>query len=93
MKLDLLAFGVHPDDIELSCAGTLLVEQKKGKKVGIIDLTLGELGTRGTAESRKEEAKLSAQILEIEVRENLEMADGFFANDKENQMKIIKPVR
>ena len=93
MKLDLLAFGVHPDDIELSCAGTLLVEQKKGKKVGIIDLTLGELGTRGTAESRKEEAKLSAQILEIEVRENLEMADGFFANDKENQLKIINVLR
>lgn len=93
MKLDLLAFGVHPDDIELSCAGTLLVEKKKGKKVGIIDLTLGELGTRGTAESRKEEAASSAEILEMDVRENLEMADGFFTNDKENQLKIINVLR
>lgn len=93
MKLDLLAFGVHPDDIELSCAGTLLVEKKNGKKVGIIDLTQGELGTRGTAASRKEEAEVSSRILEVEVRENLEMADGFFQNDKENQLKIITVLR
>lgn len=93
MKLDILAFGVHPDDIELSCSGTLLIEIKNGKKVGIIDLTRGELGTRGTAETRKEEAEISAQILGVEVRENLEMADGFFKNDEENQRKIIAVLR
>jgi LmbE family N-acetylglucosaminyl deacetylase len=82
MKLDLLAFGVHPDDIELSCAGTLLVEKRKGKKVGIIDLTRGELGTRGTAATRKEEAENSAKILGVDVRENLDMADAFFKNDE-----------
>ncbi len=93
MKLDLLAFGVHPDDIELSCAGTLLIEKKNGKKVGIIDLTQGELGTRGTAQTRKEEAINSAGILGVDVRENLEMADGFFRNEEENQRKIIKVLR
>lgn len=93
MKLDLLAFGVHPDDIELSCAGTLLVEKGNGKKVGIVDLTQGELGTRGTAKTRKEEAENSALILGVDIRENLEMADGFFRNDEENQRKIIKVLR
>jgi N-acetylglucosamine malate deacetylase 1 len=93
MKLDLLAIGVHPDDIELSCAGTLLIEKNNGKKVGIIDLTQGELGTRGTAEARKEEAENSAVILGADVRENLEMIDGFFRNDEENQRKIIKVLR
>lgn len=93
MKLDLLAFGVHPDDVELSCAGTLLVEKRKGKKVGVIDLTQGELGTRGTASTRKEEAMASAAILQLDVRENLEMADGFFQNDKAHQLKIIKAIR
>ena len=93
MKLDILAFGVHPDDIELSCAGTLLIEKKKGRKVGIIDLTRGELGTRGTAETRDQEATESAKILGIEVRENLEMADGFFENDKAHQLKIIQALR
>lgn len=93
MKLDLLAFGVHPDDIELSCSGTLLVEKNKGKKVGIIDLTRGELGTRGTAETREEEAANSAKILQVDIRENLEMADGFFKNDQENQLKIISVLR
>jgi bacillithiol biosynthesis deacetylase BshB1 len=93
MKLDLLAFGVHPDDIELSCAGTLLVEKAKGKKAGIIDLTRGELGTRGTAQTREEEAAESAKILGIDARENLDMADGFFKNDEENQRKIIKVLR
>ena len=93
MKLDILAFGVHPDDIELSCAGTLLVEKNKGKKVGIIDLTRGELGTRGTAETREEEAENSAKILGVDVRENLEMADAFFKNDEENQIKIITALR
>ncbi len=93
MKLDLIAFGVHPDDIELSCAGTLLVEKNNGKKVGIIDLTQGELGTRGTAETRKEEAANSAKILGVNTRENLEMADGFFRNDEQNQLKIISVIR
>ena len=93
MKLDLLAFGVHPDDIELSCAGTLLVEKNNGKKIGIVDLTRGELGTRGTAETREEEAANSAKILGIDIRENLDMADAFFRNDEENQRKIIKVLR
>lgn len=93
MKLDVLAFGVHPDDIELSCAGALLVEKKNGKKVGIIDLTQGELGTRGNAQTRKEEAANSANILGVDIRENLEMADGFFRNDEENQRKIIEVLR
>jgi N-acetylglucosamine malate deacetylase 1 len=93
MKLDLLAFGVHPDDIELSCSGTLLIEKNNGKKVGIVDLTRGELGTRGTPEVRREEAENSAVILGVDFRENLEMADGFFKNDEENQRKIIKVLR
>jgi bacillithiol biosynthesis deacetylase BshB1 len=93
MKLDLLAFGVHPDDIELSCAGTLLIEKNNGKKVGIVDLTRGELGTRGTAETREEEATNSAKILGVEVRENLDMPDAFFRNDEENQRKIITVLR
>ncbi|HVZ95578.1 MAG TPA: bacillithiol biosynthesis deacetylase BshB1 [Chitinophagaceae bacterium] len=93
MKLDLLAFGVHPDDIELSCAGTLLVEKSKGKKAGVIDLTRGELGTRGDAETRKHEAKISADILGLDIRENLNMADGFFENNEENKRKIIRVLR
>jgi bacillithiol biosynthesis deacetylase BshB1 len=93
MKLDLLAFGVHPDDIELSCAGTLLIEKNNGKKVGIVDLTRGELGTRGTAETREEEATNSAKILGVDVRENLDMPDAFFRNDEENQRKIITVLR
>jgi bacillithiol biosynthesis deacetylase BshB1 len=93
MKLDLLAFGVHPDDIELSCAGTLLVEKNNNKKTGIIDFTKGELGTRGSAKTREEEAENSAKILGVEIRENLEMADGFFLNDTENKLKIIQVLR
>ncbi len=93
MKLDLLAFGVHPDDIELSCAGTLLVEKNNGKNVGIADLTRGELGTRGTAETREEEASNSAKILGVDFRENLDMADAFFKNNEENQRRIITVLR
>lgn len=93
MKLDLLAFGVHPDDIELSCAGTLLVEKNNGKKIGVVDLTRGELGTRGTAETREEEAESSAKILGVDARENLDMRDAFFRNDEENQLKIITVLR
>ncbi len=93
MKLDILAFGVHPDDVELSCSGTLLTEKRNGKKVGIIDLTKGELGTRGTAETREKEAQDAAEIMQVDVRENLYMEDGFFENDKENQLKIITVLR
>jgi N-acetylglucosamine malate deacetylase 1 len=93
MKLDVLAFGVHPDDVELSCAGVLLTEKLNGKKTGIIDLTQGELGTRGTAATRKEEAANAAKILQADVRENLEMADGFFKNDEAHQRKIIVALR
>jgi len=93
MKLDLLAFGVHPDDVELSCTGVLLVEKLNGKKTGIIDLTKGELGTRGTAETRMEESAVAAKILGVNVRENLGMADGFFTNDEAHQRKIITSLR
>lgn len=93
MKLDILAFGVHPDDVELSCGGTLMVEIRNGKKVGVIDLTRGELGTRGTADTRKEEAANAAKILGVHMRENLSMRDGFFKNDEEHQMQVIKKLR
>ena len=93
MKLDVLAFGVHPDDVELSCSGVLLVEKKNRKNTGIIDLTAGELGTRGTAETRKAEAAEAAKIMEVDVRENLLMADGFFKNDEAHQLKIVTTIR
>ncbi len=93
MKLDILAFGVHPDDVELSCAGVLLVEKNNGKKTGIVDLTRGELGTRGTAETRTAEAADAAKILGVEVRDNLEMADGFLQNDEAHLRKIISALR
>ena len=93
MKLDILAFGAHPDDVELGCGGTLAKEITKGKTVGIIDLTRGELGTRGTAETRDEEAKHAAQILGVAMRTNMEFADGFFVNDKKHQMELIKMIR
>ena len=93
MKLDVLAFGVHPDDVELSCGGVLLVEKLNGKKTGIIDLTQGELGTRGTAATRKLESANAAKILQADVRENLEMADGFFKNDEVHKRKIIIALR
>ena len=92
-KLDMLAFGVHPDDVELGCAGTLLASIAQGKMVGIADLTKGELGTRGSAEIRMEEAAAAAKVMNISVRINLEMADGFFANDEANQRKVIKIIR
>jgi bacillithiol biosynthesis deacetylase BshB1 len=93
MKLDILAIGIHPDDIELSCSGTLLKHIALGKKCGIIDLSAGELGTRGNAELRLQEATLAAKILGVSVRDNLKMADGFFVNDKEHQLQIIKKIR
>lgn len=93
MKLDVLAIGVHPDDVELSCSGTLLVEIRRGKKAGILDLTQGELGTRGTAETRYEEAARAAEILGVHVRENLKMRDGFFTNDEAHQLQLIRFIR
>lgn len=92
-KLNILAFGVHPDDVELGCSGTMLASVAEGKKVGIIDLTQGELGTRGTAETRKAEAACAAEILQTSVRENLQMADGFFQNDEKHQRKVIEVIR
>lgn len=93
MKLDILAFGAHPDDVELGCAGTILKEISLGKTVGIIDLTRGELGTRGSAAIRDSEANAAAKILGVSARENLEMRDGFFVNDEKHQLEIIKMIR
>ena len=93
MKLDILAFGAHPDDIELGCGATIAKEVSLGKKVGIVDLTRGELGTRGSAELRIIEANNAAKILGVSVRENLGFADGFFTNDKKHQLEIIKLIR
>jgi N-acetylglucosamine malate deacetylase 1 len=93
MKLDILAIGVHPDDIELGCSGTLINEIKTGKKIGLLDLTQGELGTRGTVETRYEEAVAAAGIIGASVRENLKMRDGFFRNDEEHQLQLIRAIR
>ena len=93
MKLDILAIGSHPDDVELGCSGTLISEIKRGKKAGIIDLTQGELGTRGTNETRYQEAADAAKIIGLSVRENLKMRDGFFRNDEEHQLQLIKVIR
>jgi bacillithiol biosynthesis deacetylase BshB1 len=93
MKLDILAFGAHPDDVELGCSGTLAKEISLGKKVGIIDLTRGELGTRGSVEIRNSESAKASEILGVSIRENLDMRDGFFVNDEEHQLKIIKMIR
>ena len=93
MKLDILAFGAHPDDIELGCGATIAKEVSLGKKVGIVDLTQGELGTRGSAELRIIEANNAAKILGVSVRENVGFADGFFTNDKKHQLEIIKMIR
>lgn len=93
MKLDILVFGAHPDDVELGCGGTIAKETAKGKKVGIVDLTRGELGTRGSAEIRHAEASAAAQVLGVAVRENLNMRDGFFANDEAHQLQVIEVIR
>ncbi len=93
MKLHILAFAVHPDDVELSCAGILIKHAKAGQAVGILDLTRGELGTRGTPEIRLKEAVDAAQIMNVRVRENLGMRDGFFSNDEAHQMQIIPYLR
>ena len=93
MKLDILVFGAHPDDAELGAGATIAKEVSKGKKVGIVDLTRGELGTRGSAEIRDREAAKDAEILGVAVRENMEFADGFFVNDKQHQLELIKIIR
>src|SRR5690606_12165651 len=93
MKLDLMVMTVHPDDAELGAGGTIAKYVAEGKKVGIVDLTRGELGTRGTAETRKQEAANAAQILGVHVRENLGLRDGFFQNDEESQLAIIRCIR
>ena len=93
MKLDILAFGAHPDDVELGCGATIAKEISLGKKVGIIDLTQGELGTRGSAAIRATEAAKAADILGVTVRENLGFRDGFFINDETHQLEIIKMLR
>lgn len=92
-KLDILAIGAHPDDVELGCGGTLAKMIDMNKKIGILDLTQGELGTRGTRETRKAEAEKSMQILGISIRENLKFRDGFFVNDEKHQLEVIKILR
>lgn len=93
MKLDILAVGSHPDDVELSCAGTIAKEVDRGKKVGILDLTRGEMGTRGTAQIRDEEANEAARILGVEIRENLEFSDALFENNAAHKLEVIKVLR
>ncbi|WP_339662210.1 bacillithiol biosynthesis deacetylase BshB1 [uncultured Polaribacter sp.] len=93
MKLDILAFGAHPDDVELGCGATIAKEISLGKKVGIVDLTRGELGTRGSADLRDIEAANAANVLGVLVRENLRFADGFFVNDQKHQLEVIKMIR
>ena len=93
MKLDILVLAAHPDDAELGCGGTIARHVSLGHKVGIVDFTRGELGTRGTPQTREKEAADSARILGLSVRENLNLKDGFFQNDKENQMAVIKAIR
>ncbi len=93
MKLDILAIGVHPDDVELSCAGVLMTEKALGRKTGIIDLTRGELGSRGTAEIRDAEAAAAAIVMGVDMRTNLGLADGFFSNDEVHQRRVIQALR
>ncbi len=93
MKLDILAFGAHPDDVELGCSATIAKEISLGKSVGIVDLTRGELGTRGTAEIRDTEADNAAKILNVSVRENLNFRDGFFKNNEKHQLEVIRMIR
>jgi bacillithiol biosynthesis deacetylase BshB1 len=93
MKLDILVFGAHPDDAELGAGATIAKAVDQGKKVGIVDLTRGELGTRGTAEIRDQEAEEAAKLLGVLFRSNLEFADGFFTNDKTHQLEVIKMIR
>ena len=93
IKLDILAIGAHPDDVELGCSATIAKEIKRGKKVGVLDLTRGELGTRGSAEIRDKEAAAAAEILGLTIRENLGFKDGFFVNDADHQKAVIEIIR
>jgi len=93
MKLDILVFGAHPDDVELGCGGTVIKEIKAGKKVGVIDLTRGELGTRGTAETRTAETKSASEIMGVTIRENMDFKDGFFKDDEDHKLALIKKIR
>lgn len=93
MKLQILAIASHPDDIELGCAGTIIKHAQAGQSVGILDLTRGELGTRGTPVQRIQEAQRAAEVMGVKVRENAGMADGFFRNDEEHQRKLISYIR
>jgi bacillithiol biosynthesis deacetylase BshB1 len=93
MKLDLMVLAAHPDDAELGCGGTIAAHVAKGKKVGVIDFTRGELGTRGTPEIRDHEANAASKILGLSIRENLAFADAFFVNDKEHQLGVIRKIR
>lgn len=93
MKLDILAIAAHPDDAELSCSGTLLLHKQKGYKTGIIDLTRGELGSRGSIEIRQQESNEATRIMNLDVRENLQFRDGFFCNDETHQLALIRMIR
>lgn len=93
VKLDILVFGAHPDDVELGCGGTIIKHVHSGFKIGIIDLTRGELGTRGNAEIRTSETKKSTEIMGVEIRENMDFKDGFFKEDDYHRMKIIQKIR
>jgi len=93
MKLDILAIASHPDDIEIACAGTLMHHIQNGYKVGVLDLTRGEMGTRGTPELRLEEAKQASSILGLHMRENIGIADCYFQNDESHQLKVIEQIR
>ena len=93
MVVDVLAFGVHPDDVELGCGGLLLQEKLLGKKTAIVDLTQGELGSRGTIKTRYDEAAAAASILKVDARDNIKIADGFFVNDKAHQIKVVEQIR
>lgn len=93
MKLDLLVFASHPDDAELGAGGTIAKEVSRGRKVGIVDLTRGELGTRGSAEIRARESAKASQVLGLSVRENMGFDDGFFVNDRAHQMELIQVIR
>jgi bacillithiol biosynthesis deacetylase BshB1 len=93
MKIDILVFGAHPDDVELGCGGTVIKLISQGKKVAIIDFTKGELGTRGTPQTRKEECKNATKILGVEIRENMDFKDGFFENNEKHKLALIKKIR
>jgi N-acetylglucosamine malate deacetylase 1 len=93
MKLDILVIAAHPDDAELCCAGTILKHISMGQKVGIVDLTLGQLGTRGTPQIRLAESAEATRVMGLHVRENLEFRDGFFANDEAHQMALVRVIR